>query len=67
MVPTANHYEQLCNATDAKRAGLAQSDSFFNIDLALQNKNTDGEAQRNFKNWVDTNSDKIINTITSFN
>jgi uncharacterized protein (TIGR00661 family) len=64
MVPTVNHYEQLCNATDAKRAGLAQSDSFFNIDLALEN-NTDRIAQQTFKNWVNNYSEKIINTITT--
>ena len=65
MVPTANHYEQLCNAVDAKRAGLASSDSFFNIDLALNNINKDKKPQQIFKNWVDSNSEKIITIITS--
>jgi uncharacterized protein (TIGR00661 family) len=65
MVPTANHYEQLCNATDAKRAGLAQSDSFFNIDLVLKPANDSSSAKQAFKNWVDNNSDKIINQITT--
>lgn len=65
MVPTVNHYEQSCNAIDAKRAGLASSDSFFNIDLALKNINTDKKSQQIFKNWVDNNSEKIITIITS--
>lgn len=65
MVPTVNHYEQLCNATDAKRANLAQSDSFFNIDMALKTSNQTASAKKIFKNWVDTNSEKIISIITS--
>lgn len=65
MVPTANHYEQLCNATDAKRAGLAQSDSFFNIDLALSSNYQSTSSKKIFKDWVDNNSEKIINIITS--
>ena len=41
MVPTKNHYEQLCNAVDAVRANLAITDTFFNIDLVLnQQKNS---------------------------
>jgi len=65
MVPTKNHYEQLCNAHDARRAGLAIFDSFFNIDLAIANqKNRPEEPGRIFKDWVDSESDKIINILT---
>jgi len=65
MVPTKNHYEQLCNTYDAIRANLVVTDSFFNIDLALENqKNRSEEPGRLFKNWVDSESDKIINIIT---
>ncbi|MFZ2310101.1 MAG: glycosyltransferase family protein [Patescibacteria group bacterium] len=65
MVPTVNHYEQLCNAADAKRAGLAQSDSFFNIDLILDTNNSSDSAKQIFKSWVDKNSEKLINQITT--
>ena len=65
MVPTKNHYEQLCNAHDAVRARLVVTDSFFNIDLAIVNqKNRPEEPGRLFKEWVDTESDKIIKIIT---
>lgn len=65
MVPTKNHYEQLCNAHDAFRAGLAIFDSFFNIDLALDNqKNRSEEPGRLFKSWVDSESHKIIDIVT---
>ena len=65
MVPTKNHYEQLCNAHDAKRAGLAIFDSFFNIDLAISNQKTRSEEPgRIFKDWVDSESNKIIDILT---
>jgi len=65
MVPTKNHYEQLCNAVDAVRAKLAITDSFFNIDLALETQKNRQEAPgRIFKDWVDSESDKILKTIT---
>lgn len=63
MVPTANHYEQQCNAVDAKRAQIAQSDNYFNIDLGLTT-NYSAEAKKIFRAWVDNNSNKIIDIIT---
>lgn len=64
MIPTAGHYEQLCNAVDAKRAGLAESAAFFNIDIMLEKKDSRASAQLSFKKWVDDNEEKIINVIT---
>ena len=46
MVPTKNHYEQLCNAVDAGRANLAVSDVYFNIDLIINN--TKNPSRRSF-------------------
>lgn len=65
MVPTANHYEQLCNAKDAARAKIAQYDSFFNISLGLKSANYSDSAKKTFKKWVDEKSDKIIKIITT--
>jgi uncharacterized protein (TIGR00661 family) len=65
MVPVKNQYEQLCNAHDALRAGLAIFDSFFNIDAALANqKIRQEEPGRIFKDWVDNESNKIIDIVT---
>jgi len=65
MVPTKNHYEQLCNSVDAVRAGIAVTDSYFNIDLVLDPQKTRPEnSGRVFKNWVDSKSNKIIEVIT---
>lgn len=66
MVPVKNQYEQLCNAHDALRANLAIFDSFFNIDAALENqKIRPEEPGRIFKSWVDNESHKIIDIITT--
>ena len=66
MVPTKNHYEQLGNASDAVRANLAITDSFFNIDLALtKQKTTQNISGMIFKDWVDKESNKIIEVITN--
>lgn len=65
MVPVKNQYEQLCNAHDALRAGLAIFDSFFNIDAALANqKIRQEEPGRIFKNFVDQEENKIVDIIT---
>ena len=65
MVPTKNHYEQLCNAHDALRSKLAIFDTFFNIDAALENqKNRSAEPTRLFKDWVDSEDNKILDIIT---
>lgn len=63
MVPS--HYEQLCNAADAKRAGLAQSSNSFHIELVLNKKNQPQDAKAIFKKWVDSQSKKLIEIITS--
>ena len=61
MVPTKKHFEQKCNAQDANRAGLAQSASYFNLDLIIKNKeNKNKQALSKFKKWVDNYDDKII-------
>ncbi len=65
MIPTINHYEQLCNAIDAKRAGLAESDNYFNIDLILNKKANSENTKLAFKNWVDNYDQKIIKIITN--
>jgi len=65
MVPTKNHYEQLCNATDAKRAGLAISSEHFDISLITNKKqNTHPTiALKAFREWVNNNSDKITDIL----
>lgn len=65
MIPTKNHFEQKCNAVDAKRAGLAISADNFDLSLLLkeQQKTHSEEAGLLFKEWVDKYDDKIINLL----
>lgn len=67
MIPTVGHYEQLCNAVDAKRAGLAESATSFNIDIILNKKDNYDEAQLSFRKWVDSYEQKIIKIISANN
>ncbi|MFZ4648550.1 MAG: glycosyltransferase family protein [Patescibacteria group bacterium] len=64
MVPTKNHYEQLCNAHDAERVGVAIMSDTFNPDILLDEKKAQLSKNREtFKNWADLNSNKIISIL----
>ncbi len=66
MVPTTNHYEQLCNSYDAKRAGLADFSLDFDLDKLLAlTKDRTPESGLKFKDWVDNNQDKIFNLLVN--
>lgn len=67
MIPTANHYEQWCNAYDAKRCGLAEFSADFDFDklLTLTKTRTD-ESGRCFKNWHDENKNKIFTILENY-
>ena len=66
MIPTANHYEQLCNSYDAKRAGLADFSLDFDLDKLLYlTKAQAVEPGLRFKSWVDNNQEKIFNLLVS--
>ncbi len=62
MIPTKHHFEQRCNAADAKRAGLASISDWFDLSLVINNfeKTHSNSALRVFKEWVDNHDDKII-------
>jgi uncharacterized protein (TIGR00661 family) len=61
MIPTKHHFEQRCNAFDARRAGIALSADNFNLSLLIGKEKTHSTAALGaFKEWVDNNDDKII-------
>ncbi|MCX6795533.1 MAG: hypothetical protein NT165_02290 [Candidatus Falkowbacteria bacterium] len=61
MVPTQNHYEQLTNAIDAKRAGIANSADHFDFNLITEEQKTQFQKNREiFKNWVNRENNKIF-------
>ena len=62
VVPTQGHFEQKCNALDAKRAGLVIAADNFDLSLIAQaqKKTHSFAALAAFKEWVDKYDDKII-------
>ena len=67
MVPTKNHFEQKCNAIDARRAGLAVSADDFDLSLVTNNKKTHSDRSiKTYKEWVERSSDKIINILERY-
>ena len=62
MVPTKGHFEQKCNAHDAKRAGLAQAAKDFESALKAAEKQTTHSRQSGlaFREWVDRYDDKVV-------
>lgn len=52
MIPTAEHYEQQCNALDAERAGAGIAASSFNLSTLLEYIPQHKPQQDGFKQWV---------------
>lgn len=64
MIPTKNHYEQLCNAYDATQSSLASMGESFDPQLISANQKTQFKKNREiFKNWVDFQDNKIIDIL----
>jgi uncharacterized protein (TIGR00661 family) len=65
VIPTEEHYEQMCNAEDAMRTGVAVSCNEFNMNkLQLYAANFSGNLQW-FRNWVDSASDRYLELLTN--
>ncbi len=64
MIPTKNHFEQRCNATDAIRANIAASANSFDFSL-LSEKQSESRLKdlSIFRNWVDNFDNKIYGII----
>lgn len=52
MVPTAHHYEQLCNSLDATKAGAGISHDTFDISLLVEYIPRHKNRQNEFQEWV---------------
>lgn len=64
MVPVKGHYEQSCNAIDAKRAGAGISSDVFNLELLLAFIPKYEDVSTNFKPWCDLTKDTFLNHLT---
>lgn len=60
MVPVEGHYEQACNAMDAKQAGAGVSSEFFDLEILLDYLPNHKEVGSEFRKWCDTSSDRFL-------
>ena len=51
MVPVKGHYEQSCNALDAKKAGAGISSNIFDLELLLEYLPIYTEMKDEFQLW----------------
>jgi uncharacterized protein (TIGR00661 family) len=65
MIPTANHFEQLCNGMDAERTGAGIRSNEFNISLLLDYLPKHINRTIEFKNWVNLSEKKTLDLILS--
>jgi len=63
VIPSANHYEQECNAMDAGRVGFArQISGFYQVEMNAGSRDTDISDE--IKRWYGLYPEKIIRLIT---
>jgi len=63
MIPTANHFEQLCNSFDAERAGAGIRHNSFDMSKLVDYlpKHTNNQAA--FQAWVDSAEEKFLSLL----
>lgn len=64
MVPVEGHYEQACNAVDAKKAGAGIHSNRFDISLLQEYLPKHENIQAKFKAWADQSAEIFINELT---
>ncbi len=60
MVPVAGHYEQACNALDAKKAGAGVSSEIFDLEILLDYLPNHKDVGDEFRKWCHTTSDTFL-------
>jgi uncharacterized protein (TIGR00661 family) len=64
MVPVAGHYEQACNAEDAKLSGAGISAATFDLNLLLIYLPTHKDISVTFRGWADMAEMLILKELT---
>jgi len=64
MVPVEGHYEQACNALDAKKAGAGVSSEIFDLELLLMYLPKHKEVGNEFRSWCQTTNEKFLQMLT---
>ena len=67
MVPVKGHYEQQCNAIDARKAGAGISSEIFELDKLLSYIPDYESVQNTFHQWCDKAEDLFIQNLTDVN
>ena len=67
MVPVEGNYEQFCNAHDACKTGTGIRDIAFNIDRFLKYIPSHDRNNEDYKQWVNSAEEKLLNQLTTFN
>jgi uncharacterized protein (TIGR00661 family) len=65
MVPTGGHFEQQCNAIDAKKAGAGISGDTFNLSGLVNLISQKHTIPESYKIWVLQSNTKILHYVTS--
>jgi len=64
MVPVKGHYEQSCNALDAKKAGAGISSQNFDLELLLDYLPNHEEVGEEFRDWCGKTTQLFIEKLT---
>ncbi len=64
MVPVEGHYEQACNALDAKKAGAGESSEIFDLEVLLDYLPNHKEAGDKFRDWCETSTQRFLEMLT---
>ncbi|MEO9485838.1 MAG: glycosyltransferase family protein [Ekhidna sp.] len=64
MVPVKGHYEQACNALDAKKAGAGVSSEVFNLEVLLNYLPQHKDVGDKFRDWCETSNSRFLEMLT---
>ncbi|WP_436515271.1 glycosyltransferase family protein [Ekhidna sp. To15] len=64
MVPVKGHYEQACNALDAKKAGAGVSSEIFDLEVLLNYLPQHNDVGDKFRNWCETSAKRFLEMLT---
>ncbi len=64
MIPVEGHYEQVCNALDAKKSGAGISSSVFNLEILLDYLPHHKDVGEDFRDWCKRAPEIFIKILT---
>lgn len=65
MVPVEGHYEQMCNALDAKKAGAGVSSKIFDLEILLDYLPNHKDVGDDFRKWCHSASETFLSILAS--